>query len=67
MGNFFTGPISTVDQNLLNIGRDIGGRLGFGGQYALSSGAGTTNDASQSNGSFNVNMSAGTAAAGYAK
>jgi hypothetical protein len=67
MGNFFTGPISTVDQKLLNIGRDIGGRLGFGGQYALSSGAGTTNDASQGQGSFNINMNGGTAAGGYAK
>lgn len=67
MGNLFTGPINTIDQKLFNIGRDIGGRLGYGGQYALASGAGTTNDASQSNGSFNVNMGAGTAAAGYAK
>jgi hypothetical protein len=67
MGNLFTGPISTADQKLFNIGRSIAGRVGFGGMYALASGTGTTNDASQAQGSFNLNMRSGTSAAGYVK
>jgi len=67
MGNLFTGPINTIDQQLFGVGRTRTGRLGFGGSYTRTSGAGSTGSAAFSSGSYALNLSAGTAAGGHGK
>jgi hypothetical protein len=67
MGNLFTGPINTIDQQLFGVGRTRTGRLGFGGNYTRTSGAGSTGSAAFSGGSFSLNLAAGTAAGGHGK
>jgi hypothetical protein len=67
MGNFFTGPVNTIDQQLFGVGRTRTGRLGIGGSYTRTSGAGSTGSAAFSSGSYALNLSAGTAAGGHGK
>lgn len=67
MGNLFTGPINTIDQQLLSVGRTRTGRVGFGGTYTRTSGTGPTAAASFGSGSYSINLAAGTAAASHGK
>jgi len=62
-----TKAIGVVDQQLLSIGRTRTGRLGFGGSYTRTSGAGSTGAAGFSAGSYALNLGAGTAAGGHGK
>jgi hypothetical protein len=67
MGNLFTGPINTIDQQLLNIGRAKTGRVGFSSNYSRSSGAGGYASASFGGGSFAINIGSGSAIASHGK
>lgn len=63
----FRGGAISVDQSLLNVGRSRTGRVGFGGSYTRTSGAGSIASASFGNGSYSLNLSAGTASGGHGK